>query len=519
MNKAKLIPLLILATVLFAGCAEKTSNKPDPFFEYWKKMAEESQGYSPSQVKHKVEITDIRTESVEEEVAAAPKRPLPRTPVSLRLSNADVTTVLRALAKAANLSLIINSNVTGSVSVNANKLPMSQVFEGIIKNQGLAWTWEGKLIRVMSIADMQREVNMEELQNQRLAKRKVSRQLEPLQTAVVGIKFADADELKEDLEQFLTRDNEGASRGSVVVDTHNNALIIQAIPQDSKRLIKLIDNLDRPRAQVMLKAHIVETTKDTARDLGIQWGGFFQSGQVDNDGNRFFVIPGGRDGFVNPETGRFEYIPQLGRGISEQGFGINFPADLSGGQGGQFGFMFGELGGSILEMQLSALQQDGKLNILSSPSITTLDNQTAFTENGERVPFVATNPEGDLEVKFEDAVLKLEIKPQIIDRDNLKLQILVQKDEVDPTRTVLGNPFIIKKHTETTLVVADGETVVISGLSRNREFNRSEGLPGLDDLPHIGGAFRRDNRGQTMEEVLIFITPTVLPYRQTAAVN
>ena len=137
-------------------------------------------------------------------------------------------------------------------------------------------------------------------------------------------------------------------------------------------------------------------------------------------------------------------------------------------------------------MQLQALQQDGKLNILSSPSITTLDNQMAYTENGEKVPYVATSTSSGVvtqEVKFEDVVLRLEITPHVIDGKNLKMKIRVKKDEVDSTRTVQGNPYIIKKQTETTLIVQNAETVVISGLTKQRSLLSDAGFPGLKDIP------------------------------------
>ncbi len=156
---------------------------------------------------------------------------------------------------------------------------------------------------------------------------------------------------------------------------------------------------------------------------------------------------------------------------------------------------------------------DGQLNILSSPSITTLDNQMAYTENGERVPYVATSTSSGVvtqEVKFEDAVLRLEITPHVIDGKHLKMKIKVKKDQVDPTRTVQGNPYIIKKQTETNLIVQDGETIVISGLTKQQVSKSDAGLPGLKDIPGLGYLFKTDSRSEDMEEVLIFITPHVL---------
>jgi type IV pilus assembly protein PilQ len=210
---------------------------------------------------------------------------------------------------------------------------------------------------------------------------------------------------------------------------------------------------------------------------------------------------------------------------------VNFPAgsagtgilDAAAGPLGTLGLMFGVIGGNLLEVELQALQKDSKLNIISSPSITTLDNQKAFTENGQKVPFVTltTSVPGALPtqtVTFENAVMKLEITPHVIDGKNLKMKILVQKDELDFTHaaSMLGNPIIIKKLTETNLIVKDGETIVISGLTKETKGDGDAGWPWLKDVPVLGWVFKADNKSEAMEEVLIFITPHIL---QTASIE
>ncbi|MBP7342502.1 MAG: type II and III secretion system protein, partial [Syntrophaceae bacterium] len=180
------------------------------------------------------------------------------------------------------------------------------------------------------------------------------------------------------------------------------------------------------------------------------------------------------------------------------------------------GLMFGVIGGNLLEVELQALQKDSKLNILSSPSITTLDNQKAYTENGEKVPYTSVESSGvgttpTYSTKFEDVVLRLEITPHVIDGSNLKMTIFVKKDEVDMTRTTrFGDPYIIKKQTQTVLIVKDGETIVISGLTKNTKSDGDAGWPWLKDVPGLGWVFKADSKSDKMEEVLIFITPKIL---------
>ncbi|MFW6335424.1 MAG: type IV pilus secretin PilQ, partial [Desulfosalsimonas sp.] len=174
------------------------------------------------------------------------------------------------------------------------------------------------------------------------------------------------------------------------------------------------------------------------------------------------------------------------------------------------GLVGGRIAENVLYAQLSALQEDGKLNILSSPSITTMDNQAAYTEHGERVPYETTDDEGSPEVEFEDAVLRLEVIPHIIDGTFMRMQIKVKNDEVDFTQTVDGNPVIRAKDTETNLVVKDGQTIVISGLSKQTITDVNQGVPVLKNIPGAGWLFKGRDTGEEMEEFMIFITPTIL---------
>jgi type IV pilus assembly protein PilQ len=192
------------------------------------------------------------------------------------------------------------------------------------------------------------------------------------------------------------------------------------------------------------------------------------------------------------------------------------------GGAGSLGLMVGKIGGNILEMQLNALQRDGKLNILSTPSITTMDNQMAYTENGERVPYVTQQVSGGIvtnTVTFEDVVLRLEITPHVIDGQNLKMKVVVKKNEINPARNVQGNPGFFKKETSTNLIVKDGETIVISGLTKQTAQEGESGLPALKDVPVLGWLVKSQSKFDNMEEVLIFITPRILPLQTTAAVS
>lgn len=527
-----------LAAVLFgvwfaAGCSGGTALKKDPFFEKWQTMGKTSRGHSPVGSAHTSHVREAlaKIDPAEKTVKpAAGIRRLPQNEVSLKMRQADVKAVLRSLALAAGLNILVKNEVKGEISVDFRAVPWDQAFTSILRNQGLTYEpkpWDGGIIRVMSLEDQDRDLKRKTLEmNTKWME-------DPLPPVVIPIEYADPRKIMDNLKDMLTKDKDGKPKGAIKVDEHSNSLIISAIRQDLDEMLPIIEKIDKPTHQILIKANIVEATKDTARSLGVQWGGMY--GQ--RAGRDFlYVTPGGTTagtatgtagttgvGPYSPFAGAYTPTAEGDRGIAGQGYGVNLPAAAIGSAlPGSLGLIFGTIGGNVLELQLSALQQDNKINILSSPSITTLDNQTAYTENGERVPYVstATSTTGiTQDVKFEDAVLRLEIKPHVIGEKNLKMDILVKKNEVDDTRTVLGNPYIIKKETKTTLIVQDGETIVISGLTKQRTGGTESGVPWLKNIPGLGWLFKTLGTGESMEEVLIFITPTILPPQGMAAAS
>ncbi len=490
-----------LVLIFFTGCAEEfkglKSEKKDPFFEDWTLKADNSQGHSPKA--KEINATAVIKKKQETALPSAETqvKNLPERPINLTMRQAELKAVLRAMAKAVGLNLLVKNDLKGEISVDFKGVAWDKAFTGLLRTYGLSYVWEGNIIRVMTIDDAEQEL-----------KRKIQLRdiqwVEPLlDPVVIGIDYADPKKLEKTLQDFLTKDKDGKPRGSVTMDEHSNSLIISATRDDLSKILPIIEKLDKPTSQILIKANIVETTKDVARQLGIMWGGYNKGTNI--SGNNDLIVTGGS---VSPSGA-----------LGSQGLGVNFPTDTSATSAnpmGSLGLLFGKVGGNLLEVQLQALQSESKLNILSSPSITTLDNQKAYTENGERVPFVTlSSSSGSAPTQtttFQDVVLRLEITPHVIDGKNLKMTILVKKDEVDTTRKdSLGDPYIIKKQTETVLIVQDGETIVISGLTKQTKSASGNGVPWLKDIPYLGWAFKSDSKSDEMEEVLIFITPHILP--------
>lgn len=519
-NQVPILALLaaLLAAVVVGGCASSGKVPPSPVedaAETWKAMEKQSQGHSPRGQFVLGEPPVVIHSPAQQPLS--PRQPvvagqagLPTSKMSLRMHNAEVSAVLQALARAAGKSIVLSPGVTGTVNMNIVERPWDEIFTGILAASKLAYSFEGDTIRVMALTDMQAALDLETLRRKAVSERNAALKEGPLSTSVARVRFADAKMLQKTVEGTLAKDKDGKPMGSVLVDELTNSLIIQSVDDDMPKITRLLSRLDSPRAQIKLKAHIVETTKETARELGILWGGSY-TGNVKN-GYKAGVYSGGS---TTVESGVSTTTYALGQSLSATGLGVRLPSSTvtTDQTGLNIAGIFGKTGGSVLEVQLQALQQDNKLNIISSPSIATMDNQKAYTEAGERVPYQSITGTGTnitTSVNFQDAVLRLEITPHIIDDDFIKLQVLIQKDEVDTSRTVSGNPYIVKKKTETTLIARNGETVVISGLSKLKNKLNEAGVPGVMDIPGAGWLAKSQSKDDLKDEFMIFITPSVL---------
>ena len=513
---------VILVTLLvMTGCAGKdVPTESDTVFKEWKTKAEKAQGHSPSPVERRLSKPTPLPGSTEPAAgptgAVADDRRLPRQKISLTMHGAEIAAVLRALARAVDQNIMINDSVRGRVDVSLKGVSWDQAFRGILKTYGLVYLWEGDIIRVVTVEDKNRELQQLETDQRIKAKERELQLAQPLVTQIVEIEYAEAEGLRENLEQFLTRREEDQLLGSVMVDRHTNSLIIQAVRSDLERMLPLIEALDRPTPQILIEAHIVEATKDAARSLGVQWGGLYNTGINSKQG---WITPGS---IANPAGSGV--TPGSGESVNPtSGTAGNFPADLTASDaagnllGLNLGFILESASGNILAIQLQALEDEGQLNILSSPNITTSDNQQAFIESGRDVPF-QTVEDDDVQIEYRKAVLRLEVTPHVIDAQTLKMNIFVTKDDVDFSNAVGNNPLIITKRARTDVILFDGQTTVIGGLSRELTSDGAYGVPWLKDIPGLGYLFKGTDKNKEMEDLLIFVTPHILA-EQTRAIS
>ena len=528
------LALRLLLAGLFAlgsGCSGKKPPQ-DPFIQEWQEKAAHSKPIMPD--RREFEASALATQAATPPTSTPPPetrkdsgdqavefQELPSELISVRFINEELPTVLRTLARLAKQNIIISPNVKGMVNTHIEDTPWNDVFLGLTKGYGLTVIKDKELLRIMSQEDLKQQVEKSTLLKEK-------QQVAPLFTKVIVIEFSNPPEIAKSIEPLLSKDKDGKPRGSVAVDTHSRSLIIQDVEQNLNKMAEMVYELDKSTPQIQIEAHIVETTKNMARELGIQWGAFANNLAGDS---RLSLNPGGPGGALtvgkSPTGDQYllgrTYIPGVngtemaaGTGLFGHGTGVDLGANAIGGiNPAKIGLL---VSGKdyLLDAQLSALQQDGKINILSRPSISTLDNIEAVIESGTEVPFETTSQTGTT-VAYKNATLSLTVTPHVINDKMIKLNIIAIKNEVDSTRTVKGNPYIIKKKATTQLIVENGATVVIAGLSKEQHITGDTGVPFLKDLPLLGYLFKKDSTAENFEEVLIFITPKILTKSAEAA--
>jgi type IV pilus assembly protein PilQ len=484
-----------MMVVFWGGCTTTEVAMEDPFFEKWQTAKEDSRAMVAAgnlALMDQMSLGNEELFELTEKINAEVDQRLPTNIVTnLNLTEkTSVAVVLRMLAEAGEQNILIGEGVTQMVEVSFSNIPWDQAFKSLLSSAGLSYEWEGQILHVLSLADLQGRLELDRVKQESQAIQAAARQVAPMHVKMIPIRFGNAVRLAEIINQLVVDSGvPGVRHGKVTVDQDSNTLIVHAIKSEIDKVSVLVAKLDRPKPQVLIESKIVETTHNTARELGIQWGGGAQ------------VINGNRVDTFNAT--RLE------------GYGVNTPAPLTDSLGLMLGYTTARLGGGdVLELQLTALQEDGKINILSSPSITTLDNETALIEAGQERAYRATTGLGnnlDFSVEWKTATLKLEVTPHVIDPMLLKLDVLVHKDSFDESRPTLSGEFPVNtKKARTTLLLRNGETTVIGGLSQEATSESASGVPFLKDIPLIGGLFRTRGTGSQFDEIMIFITPEVL---------
>jgi type IV pilus assembly protein PilQ len=425
------------------------------------------------------------------------------TPIDVDYQGANLRTVLRQLSEIGGINLVIDPSVPTSATVDLKltQVPWDQVMDVVLKSSQLTYQLEGPVLRVLT-----REARTRELQAE-AEQKKASEQAPDLESIRIKLNYSPAADVKTLLEDARII----SARGTVEVNERTNMLIIQDLPENLKSVQSLIVDLDKPEPQVEIEAKILQTNRDTARALGVQWGFNGRvAPELGNTTNLGFPNRGSLGGRVQqqgPVTQGGPDVDPRATPLERANTAVNLGVT---GATSALGLSLGALNGAFnIDMQLSALEHQGMLKILSTPRVTTQNNRPAEVTQGFQIPFqtVANNT---VTVNFRDAALKLMVTPQITAANTVIMRITLENGIPDFSRAVNGNPSINTQRADTQVQVPDGVTTVIGGILQTQEVSSQDKTPGVSRIPLLGWLFRRNEHRNDSQELLIFITPRII---------
>jgi len=449
--------------------------------------------------------------------------------------DADVKDVLRLLAKEYGLNLVISEKVKGLITLDFNQVPLEDIFFSVLKTAGLGYTLKGNVILIATKKEIREEETerVEELEKQREAEKKIKeaqKKMIGLISKTVKVKYifntkatesiakeleVEKEEIKNltQLAKALKKMLSGREGASIEVVDAANALIITDIPEKVEQIVKVVKELDVPSPQILVEARVTLVDSDYAKELGIQWGG--------RAGEKNLIISGQRgrtwtkttteaaDAFDPSEN---EDSVTIKTGDSGSTFAVDLPAAVGAGEGGAIGFLIGDINNDFLDIQLSALEDEGRAKVLASPRIITQDNQKAYIKIGDEIPYVErTVAAGTIntELKFKDAAIELEVSPHTVG-DEVFMDVVVARKSPDWSRSIEGNPTLRAQALTTKVSVKSGQTFAVGGLSLEEEMKSTNAVPYFSRIPLLGWMFKKETKARTKRELIIFITPTII---------
>jgi type IV pilus assembly protein PilQ len=413
-------------------------------------------------------------------------------PITLDFQGADLRTVLRTFADISGLNVVIDQSVQGTVDVALHEVPWDQALDIILKDHKLGYSVDGTIVRIAPLTVLADE----ESQRRKLTdEQALSGELQVLTRPLSYAKAAD-------LTPLLTRTALSA-RGDVQIDPRTNTIIIRDLASRLQGAAQLIDSLDRPQPQVEIEARIVTTTRNFARELGVQWG---FNGRVAQDLGNTTGLAFPNQGSITGRTGGVQG-PIQGIITDHAATVVNLGIPTASSA---IGLALGSVNGAVnLDLQLSALESSGNGRILSTPRVTTQNNVPAEITQGVQIP-IQTVSNNTITVSFRDAALKLNVTPQITAANTVIMNVALENSTPDFSRAINGIPPIDTQRALTSLLVNDGQTTVIGGIYVSQQQASNDRTPGVHKIPLLGWLFRRETMRDQSRELLIFITPRVI---------
>lgn len=441
--------------------------------------------------------------------------------VTFNFQNIDVRALLQLLSDFSGYNILVSDSVTGSMSIKLNNVPWDQALQIILTTKGLGMRRDGNVIRIAPVGELDA---MNKLQQEG---RKTQEATEPLDTATIRLKYSQAATIQSMIQQKgsgsagSSSDNNGSvstgtstgpggssttlaqgsnansllsSRGSILVDTRTNTIIINDTPSHLKDIRDLIDKIDIPVKQVLIEARIVEANSNFEKDLGMRLllagigGSLTYSNTLEN-------------GVTINQTG-INAVSASPAGFVNQNFGVSGGASMS--------TIFAPNSNTLIGLEVDALELQSQGRTISSPKVMTANYQAANIQQGVQIPYQQATSAGNTNVAFVNATLSLQVTPQITDDGYVLLNVQVQKDSPNTKLQVQGTPSIDTNSVNTQVRVKDGSTILVGGIYVDDQQQVQQQIPGLGDIPYLGWLFKNQVTKNNKKELLIFITPRII---------
>ncbi len=433
--------------------------------------------------------------------------------LSLNFQNIEVRALLQVIADFTNFNVVTSDTVTGNVTLRLKDVPWDQALDIILQSRGLGLRKSGNVLMIAPKDELNAKEKGELESNAQIAA------LEPVRSQAFQLNYTKAEEVARGLSGESSGGSGGgaaatrilSTRGTVFSETRTNQLFVSDTPAKLEEIQSLISKIDVPVRQVLIEARIVEADDSFGRSLGVRLGGRADYGLKNAGGTRAAV--GGNLNAVGLQSGQLASGSTLT--MSDLNF-VNLPAVAQGGYApaSMAVSLFGSSANKFLNLEISALEADGRGKIISSPRIVTADQIKAMIQQGTKIPYQQATSSGATSVAFVDATLKLEVTPQITPEGNVIMSVEVNKDSVGASTQ--GIPSINTKSVKTQVLVENGGTVVIGGIFEQTERSDEAKVPVLGDVPVLGNLFKTKTNSMKKTELLIFLTPRVVSERTAA---
>ncbi len=423
----------------------------------------------------------VLTKTVEEEVVE--EATLIGEPVSFEFKDIEIKELFRVLAKYTNLNIITSNSVGGNITISFDKVPFNEALEVILQTRGLEKRIKNNILYIAPAKEIS------SLEEARLTAQNKKDELSPLESKFFQIKYAKANEIEPITTELLS------SRGKIMVDARTNKIIIKDTVKTLENIEDTINKLDIPITQVLIESRIVIAKQSASKELGIKWGGTSFDGK-NYIGSKYSDIGDhfSSEEYQNDGSTLLSNNPMVNFGASDSAASIALGISTST---------------SLLDMELSALENDGDAEVISRPKILTADKKTGTIKSGTQIPYQATSGNsGATTTSFKDAVMLLEVTPQITPDGRIIMDLKVTQDSVGEITN--GVPAIDTTQIETQVLVNNGETIVLGGIFKEELIDDVKKVPLLGDVPLIGKLFRSKSESRVKQELLIFITPKLI---------